>query len=258
VRIKSKKINKRVKIKKPLFSIIIVTYNSEKYLEECLKSILNQNFKDYEIIVIDNQSHDRTLDIIKKYKKKIDFWKSEKDKGIFDAMNKGIKNSRGRIISILNSDDFFYQNALKTANRYFSDKQNIDYLFGTVQKKKLYSGFKPHKIRWRFNIYPSHSVGFFIKNKVHKKIGLYNTKYRHSNDYDFFYRLITNKKFFGTRTLRTEILGKFRDGGFSSKINFFDRLFMEIRIRFNNNQNILDLFIIFLGRCIFKIVNYLK
>jgi len=255
--IKSKKINKKIKIKKPLLSIIIVTYNSEKYLEECLKSVLKQNFKNYEIIIIDNQSQDKTLDIIRKYKKNISFWKSEKDRGIFDAMNKGIKNSSGKIISILNSDDFFYQNALKTVNKYFSDKR-IDYLFGTVLKKKLYSGFKPHQIRWKFNIYPSHSVGFFIKKKVHNEIGLYNTKYRHSNDYDFFYRLITNKKFFGVRTLRTEILGKFRDGGFSSKIKFFDRLFMEIRIRFNNQQNILDLFIIFLGRCIFKIVNYLK
>jgi glycosyltransferase involved in cell wall biosynthesis len=244
--------------KKPLISIIVATYNSGKYLEGCLKSILKQNYKNYEIIIIDNQSKDKTLKIIKKYEKKIDLWISEKDKGIFDAMNKGIKHSKGNIISILNSDDIFYPNALKIVSKYFTPNNKIDYLFGTVLKKKLYSGFRPESIRWRFNIYPSHSVGFFVKKKVHNKIGLYNTEYRHSNDYDFFYRLIKKNFFFGARTLRTEVIGKFRDGGFSSKLGFFDRLMMELKIRFNNNQNIFDLVIIFFGRCIFKFINIFK
>ena len=243
---------------KPLISIIIATHNSGKYLEGCLKSIFKQNFKDYEIIIIDNQSKDKTLKIIKKYERKIDFWVSEKDEGIFDAMNKGIKNSKGEIISILNSDDIFYPNALKTVNQYFSSNNKIDYLFGTVLKKKLYSGFRPELIRWKFNIYPSHSVGFFVKKKVHNKIGLYNTKYRHSSDYDFFYKLIKKNIFFGTRTLRTEVLGKFRDGGYSSKLGFYDRLIMELKISFDNGQNIFDLLVIFFGRKIFKIINILK
>jgi glycosyltransferase involved in cell wall biosynthesis len=242
--------------KKPLISIIIATFNSGKHLEKCLKSIFKQNYTNYEIIIIDNLSNDKTIKIIKKYHKKIDLWISEKDKGIFDAMNKGIKQSNGKIISILNSDDIFYPNALFIVNKYFSENKKIDYLFGTVLKKKLYSGFKPQLIRWRFNIYPSHSVGFFVKKKVHDKIGLYNIKYRHSSDYDFFYRLIVRNFFVGTRTSRTEVLGKFRDGGFSSKLGFFDRLMMELRIRFNNNQNIFDLIIIFIGRCVFKIINF--
>ena len=122
--------------KKPLISIIIVTHNSERYIEMCLKSIFQQKFKNYEIIIIDNLSKDKTLKIIKKYEKKIDLWKSEKDKGIFDAMNKGIKNSKGKIISILNSDDIFYSNALTIVNKYFTTNKKIDYLFGTVLKKK--------------------------------------------------------------------------------------------------------------------------
>ena len=244
--------------KKPLISIIIATHNSGKHLEGCLKSVIKQNYKNYEIIIIDNQSKDKTLKIIKKYEKKIDFWISEKDKGIFDAMNKGIKNSKGKVISILNSDDIFFQNALKIVSKYFTSNNKIDYLFGAVIKKKLYSGFRPELIRWKFNIYPSHSVGFFVKKKVHDKIGLYNTKYRHSSDYDFFYRLIKKNIFFGTRTLRTEVLGKFRDGGFSSKLNFFDILLMELKIRFDNNQNFFDLLIIFFGRCIFKIISLFK
>ena len=173
-------------------------------------------------------------------------------------MNKGIKNSKGKIISILNSDDIFYSNALTIVNKYFTTNKKIDYLFGTVLKKKIYSGFKPELIRWKFNIYPSHSVGFFVKKKVHNKIGLYNLKYRHSNDYDFFYRLIKNSFYKGRRTLRSEVLGRFRDGGFSSKLGFFDRLMMELKIRFDNHQNIFDLGIIFFARCIFKIINIYK
>ncbi|WP_415301364.1 glycosyltransferase [Candidatus Pelagibacter sp. Uisw_134_02] len=236
----------------------MATHNSGKYLEGCLKSIFKQSFKNYEIIIIDNQSKDKTLKIIKKYEKKIGFWLSEKDKGIFDAMNKGIKNSKGKIISILNSDDVFYPNALKIINKYFISDNKIDYVFGTVLKKKIYSGFRPELIRWRFNIYPSHSVGFFIKKKVHNKIGLYNTKYRHSNDYDFFYRLIKKNIFFGVRTSRTEVLGKFRDGGFSSTLGFFDRLMMELKIRLDNKQSIFDLLLIFFGRCVFKVINIFK
>lgn len=249
---------KKTLLNKPLISVIIVTHNSEKYLEECINSILNQKYKNYEIIIIDNKSKDKTLRIIKKYEKFIDFWISEKDEGIFDAMNKGIKYSKGEIIGFLNSDDIFFSKALLIVNKYLGVNKNIDYLFGTVLKKKLYSGFKPKLIRWKFNIYPSHSVGFFIKKKIHDKIGIYNTKYKHSNDYDFFYRLVKNKKFIGKRTLRNEILGKFREGGFSSNLKFFDRLFVELRIRFDNNQNLFDLVIIFFARCIWEVKNKLK
>ncbi len=140
LRIKSGGLRSFGHYKKPLISIIIATYNSGKYLEECLKSIFKQSYKNYEIIIIDNQSKDKTLKILKKYEKKIDLWVSEKDSGIFDAMNKGIKHSKGKIISILNSDDFFYPNALNIVNKYFSSDNKIDYLFGSVQKKNYIRG----------------------------------------------------------------------------------------------------------------------
>ena len=65
------------------------------------------------------------------------------------------------------------KNALKIIANYFKEDSGLDFIFGTVLKKKVYSGFKPHLIRWKFNIYPSHSVGFFIRKKIHDKIGLY-------------------------------------------------------------------------------------
>ena len=79
-----------------------------------------------------------------------------------------------------------------------------------------------------------------------------------SNDYDFFYRLIAESKINGISTKREEVIGNFRSGGFSSKLGFFDRLFMELRIRFNNRQNFFDLFIIFFGRCFYETKNKLK
>ena len=163
--LRTKSIVKKNLYSRPLISIIIATYNSEKYLEQCLNSIFKQNYKNYEIIVIDNKSTDKTLKILKKYEKSIDIWISEPDKGIFHAMNKGIKISKGKIISILNSDDYYNQNALKIIVKYFNYNPNIDFVFGTVKKNKVFSGYKPNKIRWKFNIYPSHSAGFFIKKK---------------------------------------------------------------------------------------------
>ena len=256
--LRTKLITKKNLYCRPLISIIIATYNSGKFLEKCLQSIFEQSYQNFEIIIIDNKSTDKTLSIIKKYEKFIDIWISESDNGIFHAMNKGIKISKGKIISILNSDDYFYPNALKTIVKYFNSNSNIDFIFGTVKKNKVFSGFKPNKIRWKFNIYPSHSVGFFIKKKIHDKIGLYNLKYKHSNDYDFFYRLIVKNKIRGISTKRTEVMGNFRDDGFSSKLSFFDRLFMELRIRFDNKQNFFDLLIIFFGRCFYQIINKLK
>ena len=103
----------------PLISIITVVLNNKKFLQQSINSVSNQTNKNYELIIVDGKSTDGTIDIIKKNNSKIDFWISEKDKGIYDAMNKGIKLSRGSIVAILNSDDIFYKNALKIAANYF-------------------------------------------------------------------------------------------------------------------------------------------
>ena len=123
------------KKKKPLISIITVTKNSSKTIKRCLNSLKKQKFKNFEHIVIDGKSKDSTIRILKKKISSISYLESSKDKNLWDAMNKGIKNSRGEIIGILNSDDVFYSNALSIVNKYFKNK-NVDFLFGTVKKKK--------------------------------------------------------------------------------------------------------------------------
>lgn len=89
----------------PLISIITVSYNAVNSIEETILSVINQNFKDFEYIIIDGGSTDGTLDIIKKYQDKITFWVSEPDKGIYDAMNKAISYAKGKYICFINSGD---------------------------------------------------------------------------------------------------------------------------------------------------------
>ena len=230
----------------PLVSIITVVLNNKKFLEQSINSIQNQRYKNHEHIIIDGKSTDGTVKILRKNNLKIDYWISQKDRGIYSAMNKGMKLSRGSLIVMLNSDDVFYKHALKIATSYFNRYKNIDFLFGSVIKYKLLHGYRPWKIRWSFGFYSTHSIGFFIRKKSQKKVGYYNTKYKLSSDYDFFYRMIVKHKLKGMATKKNEIFGKFRRGGFSSKIPFIDYLNETIRIRLDNGQNILLVSTIFL------------
>ena len=135
-----------MQIKNPLFSIITVVLNNDKYIEKTIKSVLSQSFKNYEYIVLDGASTDKTIDIIKKYEKKINFWSSEKDNGIYDAFNKGIKIAKGQFICIVNSDDILKKNALNIIYKYIKKNPNADFFFGSVKKHwgVLY-GYNPKK-----------------------------------------------------------------------------------------------------------------
>ena len=236
---------------KPLITIITVVLNNKKKLDKALKSILSQSYKNIELIVIDGGSTDGTKNTIKKYQKKINYCISEKDDGIYDAINKGIKKSTGDIIGILHSDDYFYKNALSIVTRYFEENSKIDFLFGAVKKYKLLYGYNPWKIFFSFGFYSTHSVGFFIKRKSQIKLGYYNTKYKYSSDYDIFYRMIVKKKMIGMATKKQEILGVFRRGGVSSRLSFIDYLNETIKIRLDNGQNRLLVLLIF-------VLKYLK
>ena len=230
--------------KKNKISIITVTKNSEKFLEKNILSVYNQTYKNYEHIIIDGLSTDKTIEIIKKHKKKITYWKSEKDKSLYDAMNKGIKKSTGNIIGILNSDDIYYKKTLELVNKYFNKEKDIDFLFGSVRKYRLLSGYYPNKIKWTFGFYTAHSVGFFIKRSSQVKIGNYKLKYKNSSDYDLFYRMIVKKKMKGISTKPNEVFGYFRPGGIGSKLKYKDFLMESTQIRIDNGQN--KLFVYFL------------
>ena len=243
--------NKNYKI-----SIITVVKNSVSTIEKCIKSVIDQNYKNIEYIIIDGNSNDGTSKIIDKYKDKISLIVRENDQSIWDAMNKGVELANGEIIGFLNADDFYYPIALEIVNRYF-DENNIDFLFGSVKKYKLMHGFNPSIIKWSFGFYTSHSVGFFIKTTKHKEVGLYNSKYL-SADLDFFYKMIVNFKLKGIATKKNEILGEFSKGGFSSKINYIDHLEDLNQIRIDNGQSKFFVFFLYFVKILKKPIKFLK
>ena len=113
----------------PLISVITVVKNNEKFIEETIKSVLNQSYKNYEFIVIDGASNDDTLKIIKNYKNDINIFVSEKDKGIYDAFNKGLKLATGDLIGFVNSDDVLTENALETLSAYYHKYPKADFFW---------------------------------------------------------------------------------------------------------------------------------
>ncbi len=231
--------------KKFKFSIITPVLNNKKYIKNNLASLKKQTYKNFEHIVIDGGSKDNTIDIIKKNKSHNTLVVSKKDKNLWEAINKGIKLSKGDIICVLNSDDYFYKDALKIINSYFVNNNKLDYIFGAVNKyNRILYKLEKEKIFYKFNVYPSHSVSFFVKKSVHKKIGVYDENLDFCSDYDFFYRLFNSKKIKGTNTKRNEIVGFFRPGGISENVSLLKKIFLEFKIRFKNGQNLIFLILL--------------
>ncbi len=239
----------------PLITIITTVKNGEKFLEEALLSLREQKYKNFEHIVIDGNSTDNTLKIIKKNEGQIDYWVSLNDDGIWDGFNLGMKLARGKYLGFLNSDDKFTPEALSLLIKYIHKFPNKDFIFGAVKKHwGILHGYKPWKIKWSWGFYSSHSTGFFIKTSSAQRVGLYNLKYKYSADYDYFYRMIVKEKMLGVGTNKDELFGHFRRGGFSSQIRFLDHFYEEIKIRIDNNQNLLLVLFIF----VFKYLKHLN
>jgi len=175
-----------------LFSIITVCYNSEKTIERTLNSVLNQSNQDYEYIIVDGSSTDATMEIVRRYEPLFDGklkWISEKDKGIYDAMNKGIAMASGEIVGIVNSDDYYEPDALqKIAEAYDGGDYEILYgLLRTVsQGREVMVYLKSHDFLEKDMIaHPS----CFVTKKIYETYGGYSLKYPYSADYEFMLRI---------------------------------------------------------------------
>lgn len=225
-----------------LISIITATYNSEAYISEALNSYKAQNHPDKELILIDGKSTDKTLEILKDHLAIINTLKSEKDKGIYDALNKGIKLAKGEVIGILHSDDLFAQNdVLKKVSETFKADKSIMAVYGDLEYvnrtnpngvirywKSGINSLKGFEKGWM----PPHPA-LFIKKECFTKFGSYNLSYQSAADYDLILRFLY--KYQIKAKYLPEVLVKMRVGGISNKsfsnrwrANKEDRLAMKL------------------------------
>lgn len=179
-------------------SIITATYNSEKYLRGCIDSVLSQSYPDIEYIIVDGKSKDSTVDIIKSYGGRISSWISETDRGMYDAINKGMAMSTGDVIGILNSDDLFAaHDAVESIAKAFRERQT-DTLYGdleyvdpenTDKVYRLWLGRPFQRSLFKKGWMPAHPT-FYIRRELVGKYGGYENHFFSAADYEFMCRLL--------------------------------------------------------------------
>ena len=180
-------------------SIVTATYNSGKTLRDTMESVLRQNYDDFEHIIIDGGSKDNTLSIIKelepRYKGRLK-WISEPDKGIYDAMNKGIQRATGDVVGLLNSDDFYTSPVILQAVA--TNMNDVDAIYGDVhfvddsdltKCVRYYSSASFTPKRMRMGFMPAHP-SFYCRRDIYLKYGLFDTSYKIAADFEQLLRLI--------------------------------------------------------------------
>lgn len=210
----------KLKLNRPIVSIIIPVYNSEKFIKETIESILSQNFKDFEIIIIDDASKDESLKIIENISKKdkrIRVLKIKTNKGKAGAINVGFKHTKGRYITFLDADDIFYQERLKKQVEFLDAHPKIDMIYGNMMtfwkdgKEKIYSAVefknteeallrlkkeskKTDKIQESYKILDSEKfipgTGIMFKRKIIDSGIKMDENLRNSEDCDFNFQII--------------------------------------------------------------------
>lgn len=183
-------------------SIITICYNSEATIRETITSVLSQSYSDVEYIIVDGASKDSTCEIVRSFGDKISTFVSEPDKGIYDAMNKGVKLATGDVIGILNSDDFYadanvISDIVSTfkntgaqgvyADLVYVDRENINKVTRTWKSGNYEEG------KFLYGWMPPHPT-FFVKREVYEAYGHYTTELRSSSDYEFMLRVIHKEK----------------------------------------------------------------
>jgi len=185
----------------PIFSIITVTYNAEKVLEKTIQSVINQSYRNIEYIIIDGNSFDKTIDLIRKYSNKISYWISEPDQGLYDAMNKGINAATGDYVWFVNAGDILKKRdiVLELVNMTMSGKVP-DILYGETDLIDLKGNIlaerrlkAPEQLTWK-----SFRMGMLVSHQafiVKKNIALnYDLQYRFSADFDWCIRCMKEAK----------------------------------------------------------------
>jgi len=204
-----------------VISLVTVCYNAEATIERCITSAINQSFNNLEYIIIDGGSNDRTLEIVNKYRDKISIIISEPDKGIYDAMNKGISKANGQIIGMLNADDYFANDDILSDVAIGFEKSNADIVYGDLdfvtsegkivrkwRSGKYYSGI----FNWGWM--PPHPT-FYCKKELFNDLGVYSLDFGTAADYELMARFMHLKK--PCVFYLKKVLVKMQIGGVSNK-----------------------------------------
>lgn len=228
----------------PKISIVTITFNSEKTLEDTIQSVVNQEYNNLEYLIIDGGSKDGTMAIVERYRDKIAFVVSEPDKGISDAFNKGIRNATGEIIGIINSDDLLLPGALKAiASAY---EESVDVYRGRTIRWNDVTGTKTRGVpSMKFPVKSikkraiSHQSTFVTK-RAYEKYGAFNVNLKYMMDADLLIRLYEA----GTRWKYVDAdLAVSRSGGVTDKNGFWKKRKESYAIIKNNNGGSLYAFL---------------
>jgi len=213
-------------------SIITISFNSENFISETFKSVKNQSYNQYEYLLIDGGSNDRTLTIAKE-QDHISKIVSEPDNGIYDAINKGIKNSTGEIIGFLNSDDTFYdENSLKHIADAFD--KDTDCVFGDLiytdkneKVRRVWKGSEFIKRSFLKGWMPAHPT-FYCRRSVYEKLGLYNESFKIAGDFELMLRFLEKHNIrskYIPKTLVNMKVGGASNNGLKSKLDILNEEF---------------------------------
>jgi glycosyltransferase involved in cell wall biosynthesis len=222
----------------PKVSIITVCYNSVQTIEQTIQSVVNQTYRNIEYIIIDGGSTDGTVDLIRQYDSHLSYWVSESDKGIYDAMNKGIRKAKGDIIGIINSDDWYEPNAVSFCVHSLLENSSYDGVCGNLifyqESSKLV--MREHycsipgldALKKRMTI--AHPT-VFVRKDFYKKYGLFDTCFKIAADYD----LLLRASMLGAKIgYIPHTLVNFRLGGISSQCSF--RSVIDVALARRKNQ----------------------
>ena len=205
-------------------SIITVVYNNEKTIRDAMVSVLEQTYIDLEYVIIDGNSSDRTVQIINNFRDRLGYFISEKDAGIYDAMNKGVLAATGDVIGILNSDDLYQDaTAIETVMEQFIQNPTLDMVYGNLvyvksdNVEKVVRNWKSipyHKNFFDNGNVPAHP-SLFIKKRIYQEAGLFNLDFKLAADYEFMLRIFKNHNY--KSVYINKVFVKMRLGGVSNQ-----------------------------------------
>ncbi|WMW23233.1 glycosyltransferase family 2 protein [Methanolobus mangrovi] len=240
----------------PKVSVITVCYNAEEFIERAINSVLNQTYKNIEYLIIDGASKDNTIDIVNKYKSKIAFFLSEPDKGIYDAMNKGINASSGEILYFLNSDDQFYDyNVIENVVRFFHRNVAAEIVYGSIIRvdPDTNEAFVKSHNRVEKSFFIDNAIcqqGIFFTKKSFDKVGLFDDTYKIAGDYEWELRAFY--KYYLTTCYYPQVIAIYREGGISSLDQTFKLLQEERNKAVIEHFNKVELYIYWLTKKLIK------